>query len=91
MIAGMVVPVPSRFIALGTDAGVMFGRFIDMAVKRPCRAIADSGENEPNHENAPGHSASLACIGDEREKHSNTSSVLFPFWVNVAGRTQHTI
>lgn len=62
MVAGGVPPVAIRCMVHIVGNGLMFSCFIDMAVKRPHRPVANGAENEPYHEKAFEHAESLQQI-----------------------------
>ena len=59
MVAGGMIPIIIWRVPHITDNAQLFCDLIDMAVKRPHRAVANGAENEPYHEKALEHIGSL--------------------------------
>ena len=71
MVTGRVVPIAMRRMFQITNKFLMFCCSIDMAVKCPHRAVSNSADDEPYHENAFEHSDSLHHLNLVFEKIGN--------------------
>ena len=59
MVAGGMIPIIIWRVPHITDNALVFCDLIDMAVKRPYRAVANGAEKEPYHEKALEHPFSI--------------------------------
>ena len=59
MVAGGMISVVVRRMTRVSGNRLVFGDFIDMACKRPYRAVANRADDEPDHEKTPEHDASI--------------------------------